>query len=105
MSEGKCGGSFMWFLVGLGIGAAVGILYAPKPGVETREELFNRAEEGRESFINRAKQTAEQAQQWVDKGREILEMQKEQFKSAFDAGKDAYREATGEPPAPAPEQS
>jgi gas vesicle protein len=104
MSECK-GGSFMWFLFGLGIGATVGLLYAPKPGSETRDELFQRAEEGREVFINRAKQTAEQAQQWMDKGREVFEMQKEQFRSAFDAGKEAYREATGEGPAPTPSQS
>ena len=27
------GSGFLWFLAGLGIGAAVGILYAPKAGV------------------------------------------------------------------------
>ena len=28
-----------WFLAGLGIGALVGVLYAPKAGKETREDL------------------------------------------------------------------
>ena len=28
-----------WFLAGLGIGALAGVLYAPKAGKETREDL------------------------------------------------------------------
>ena len=28
-----------WFLAGLGVGAVVGILYAPKSGRETREDI------------------------------------------------------------------
>jgi hypothetical protein len=28
-----------WFLAGLGLGALVGVLYAPKAGKETREDL------------------------------------------------------------------
>ena len=38
MSEQSSG--FSWFLAGLGIGALVGVLYAPKSGRETREELM-----------------------------------------------------------------
>ncbi len=33
------------FLLGLGLGIAAGLLIAPKPGVETRRELLDRAEE------------------------------------------------------------
>ena len=33
-------GGLGWFLAGLGIGALVGVLYAPKLGRETREELM-----------------------------------------------------------------
>ena len=101
------GSTFLWFLAGLGVGAVLGVLYAPKPGHETRDEIRQRAEDGREFVVNRARETAEQAQQWaeqaqqwVEKGKEFYESQKQQFKSAFDAGKDAYREATsGDTPA------
>ena len=93
------GNSILWFLAGLGLGALVGVIFAPKPGKETRSNLFQRADEGREYMVNRAKQGAEQAQQWVEKGREILESQREQFKTAVEAGREAYREATGETPA------
>ena len=32
-----------WFLAGLGLGALAGVLYAPKSGKETREDIANRA--------------------------------------------------------------
>jgi gas vesicle protein len=93
MSDSDSNG-FLWFLAGLGIGAAVGILYAPKSGRETREALWQAAEDGREVMNNRARQAREQAGQWMDRGKQYVESQKEQIKSAFDAGKQAYREAT-----------
>ncbi len=90
------GSGFLWFLTGLGIGAAIGVLYAPKSGRETRETLINKAEEGRDLVTERAKRAREQANEWVDKGREVLNQQKEQIKSAYDAGRQAYRDATAE---------
>ena len=33
------GNSFLWFLAGLGVGAVVGVLYAPHSGNETRDVL------------------------------------------------------------------
>ncbi|MBZ5629208.1 MAG: YtxH domain-containing protein [Acidobacteriia bacterium] len=90
------GSSFLWFLTGLGIGAAIGVLYAPKSGRETRETLVGKAEEGRELVLERAQRAREQANEWVDKGRDVLNQQKEQFKSAYEAGRQAYRQATVE---------
>ena len=90
----KGGNSFVWFLAGLGLGAVVGILYAPRSGSETREVLRTKAEEGRDFMRERARQAREQANQWVDKGREVLTQQKEQFRSAYEAGRQAYHETT-----------
>ena len=67
MSDRDSGNNFLWFLAGLGIGAAVGVLYAPRSGSETREALRARADEGREYMRERAKQAREQASEWVDK--------------------------------------
>jgi gas vesicle protein len=93
MSEHN-GSGFGWFLAGLGLGAAVGMLYAPKAGRETREELLRRAEEGREFVKTRARDAREQANQLVDKGKQAVEQQKDQFRSAYEAGRQAYKEAT-----------
>jgi gas vesicle protein len=89
------GNGFLWFLTGLGIGAAVGILYAPQSGNETREILMAKADEGREYVRNRAKQAREQAEEWADRGKEAYASRKEQVRSAVEAGRQAYREKTG----------
>ncbi len=94
------GGSFVWFLAGLGLGAVAGVLYAPRSGNETREVLRVRAEEGREYVKNRAREAREQASQWADKGRDVVTQQKEQFRAAYEAGRQAYHEATAETTAP-----
>ncbi len=93
MSERDSNG-FLWFLAGLGVGALVGVLYAPRAGNETREALRSRAEEGRDYMRARARQAREQASDLVDRGRDVLKQQKEQFRSAYEAGRQAYHEAT-----------
>jgi gas vesicle protein len=88
--------SFVWFLAGLGLGALAGVLYAPRSGSETREVLRARAEEGRDYVRNRARDAREQASQWADRGREVVGQQKEQFRAAYEAGRQAYHEATAD---------
>lgn len=92
------GNGFLWFLAGLGLGALVGVLYAPKAGTETREMLRNKAEEGREFVITRARDVRQQANEVIDRGREVVDQQKEQFRSAVDAFKSSYHEATSADP-------
>jgi gas vesicle protein len=93
MSE-RNGGGALWFLAGLGIGAAVAILYAPQSGSETREILMAKAEEGRDYVRKRARDAREQAGEWADRGKDVLKTQKESFRSAVEAGRQAYREKT-----------
>jgi gas vesicle protein len=88
--------SFLWFLAGLGVGAVAGVLYAPRSGNETREALRSKAEEGREYMRDRARTARTQASDWVDRGRDLVSQQKDQFRAAYDAGRQAYHEATAE---------
>jgi len=96
MSDSDGNSGFLWFLAGLGIGAAVGILYAPKSGGELRQQLRDVAEDGRNTMKERARQAREQAGTWAEKGRDYLNQQKDQIRSAYEAGRQAYREATNE---------
>ena len=91
------GNSFVWFLAGLGLGALAGVLYAPRSGSETRDALRARAEEGRDFMKSRAREVKDQASQWADRGRDVVSQQKEQFRAAYEAGRQAYHEATTEP--------
>jgi gas vesicle protein len=100
--DSSCSGGtgFLWFLAGMGIGTAVGVLFAPKSGRETRDSLMSAAEEGRAQVTERARRVQEQAQQWADRGKDVLNQQRDNIRSAFEAGRQAYREATQEPGEP-----
>jgi gas vesicle protein len=87
--------SIGWFIAGLGLGALIGVLYAPKSGRETREALASGFEDGREYLTNRGRDAGNQVRTWVDKGKETVGRQRDQISSAFEAGRQAYREATG----------
>ena len=93
----ETGNGILWFLAGLGLGAALGVLYAPKPGREIRDSILDAAEEGTDTVKDRAKQYRDQAQDFVSRGRDYVSQQKDQIRSAFEAGRQAYREATSNP--------
>jgi gas vesicle protein len=88
------GNGFWWFLFGVGIGTAVGLLYAPHSGSETRDLIMAKAEEGRDFMKKRAREAREQAGQWAERGKQAYTSQKEQIRSAVEAGRQAYRERT-----------
>jgi gas vesicle protein len=100
MSDRDSSNSFVWFVAGMGLGALAGLLYAPRAGNETRDVLRARAEEGRDYMRSRAREARDQASEWVDRGREVVNQQKDQFRAAYEAGRQAYQEATTETGAP-----
>jgi gas vesicle protein len=88
------GGGFLWFLAGLGVGALVGVLYAPRSGDEMRDVIRSKAQESSEKARQSARKAREQAGEWVDRGNDVLSQQKERFRSAYEAGRQAYNETT-----------
>ena len=129
MSNENQGGGFGWFLAGLGVGAAFGVLFAPKAGVETRDDLCQGARESGEFFKQKSRAAADQVSnlvdvskdrvndyvdkakqavdtgrtQWgsyVDRGRQAVTEQTSRVSAAVDAGKHAYKSTTAEPGTP-----
>lgn len=96
MSDRDNSNSFLWFLAGLGFGALMGVLYAPRSGRETRDAIKNTAQEGGEYLKTRGREAKETVSQWVDRGKDVVSQKKEQLSSAIDATRQAYREAAGE---------
>ena len=94
MSDRESSNSFMWFLAGLGFGALMGVLYAPRSGRETREAIRNTAQEGGEYLKTRGRDARETVSQWVDRGKDVVSQKKDQINAAIDATRQAYREAT-----------
>ena len=82
-----------WFIAGLGLGALVGVLYAPKSGRETRENILSSLDEGREYLTSRSREARDQVGTWVERGKDTVRGQKDQITSAIEAGRQAYREA------------
>ena len=71
------GSKISFFLVGLGIGALVGILFAPKSGEETREFLSQKADEGREYAQRKARELRERAEDIIERGKTVATRQKD----------------------------
>ena len=86
-----------YFFLGLGMGVAVGVLFAPKSGEETRDYLRDRAEEGTDFVKRRAADVRTSATDAVDRSKDSLRRHKDNVAAAVDAGKQAYRESVKGP--------
>lgn len=127
MSAENQDSSLGWFLAGLGLGALVGVLFAPKSGRETRETLVASAKDGTEfvrvrareavdqvgpivdrtkaqanEYVQRSKEAVGQSRaQWeefVEKGKGFVADQTTRVTAAVEAGKQAYQ-SSNEPSA------
>jgi gas vesicle protein len=91
MAEDRGYSALGWFVAGLGLGALVGILFAPKSGRETREDLITSAREGSEYLREKARVAAEQVGSVVERGKaqasELYEKGRDQWGDLLDRGK------------------
>jgi gas vesicle protein len=79
------------FLAGVGVGAVVALLLAPKTGQQTRKLIVKKAEEGRDYVASKGREWREQAEELVDKGKELVSKQKERLAEVLESGKEAAR--------------
>ena len=89
-----------YFVLGLGVGVAAGLLFAPKSGAETRDLILTKADESKEYLRRRSEELRDTASDAIEKGKSAVAKQREQLTSAIEAGKQAYRDAisqTGSP--------
>jgi gas vesicle protein len=87
------GSKVSYFAFGLGLGLAIGVLFAPKSGEETREFIRAKTGEGKEYLKRRSDELREQASDLVDRGKTEVGRQRDNLTAAVEAGKQAYREA------------
>ncbi len=74
MADREGGAGFgIGFLVGAAIGVALGILFAPRPGAETRQMLREKAEVARGRATEVAQRVRETAGEAVKKARAKME--------------------------------
>ena len=82
MADNETGSGVLLFLTGAAVGAALGVLFAPRAGSETREQLADWLKERRERGVG-----------ILDKVKDESSSKKEAVLAAAKAAKDAYREA------------
>ena len=63
----------VWFLAGMGVGAAVALLFAPKTGRATRKLLARTAERGRDQLSERAEELRERGRELYERGRDLAQ--------------------------------
>ncbi|HTZ32457.1 MAG TPA: YtxH domain-containing protein [Methylomirabilota bacterium] len=84
------GSKVSYFLVGIGIGALIGVLFAPKSGEETRDYLSKRADEGREFAQRKARELRERADELIERGKDVASKKRESLSAAVEAGREAF---------------
>lgn len=86
MNDGKSGQVFTAFALGIGIGAAFGILFAPRSGEETRDSILRGARERLDDAMSTGRD-------YVQRAREGVEQVKGQVRDKVESGKDYARRA------------
>jgi gas vesicle protein len=97
MSDNNGGAKFAFFLAGLGVGAVLALLFAPRTGKETRDYITQKAGEGKDYVKTKSEELRKQAGEVVEKGKDLVEKQKELLSAALEAGKQAYQEEKAKP--------
>ena len=90
--ETSAGEKALFFVLGAFMGAATALLLAPRSGEETRKLIAAKAREGADRISSRTREVAEKTSSYVDRGKELLQQQRDQLSAALEAGKQAYRE-------------
>ena len=84
MTDDNGSSKFGFFLAGLGIGAILALLFAPRSGEETRRYLAGKAEEGKDYLNSKTQELREQADELVEKGKDRLAQEKERLAGALE---------------------
>ena len=95
MSDRDGGGSLAAFLLGGLIGGALGVLFAPKSGKESREKLRELVEEASGKGEDLVREARERGEQMFAEGKEKFGAKKSQVQSAVEAARRAYQEEGG----------
>ena len=70
---GGGGGGLVWFLAGLGLGLAVAVLYAPRPGRDVRRYVSSKAGEAHDLVTRRGRQVYDRGREVLDEASEMVE--------------------------------
>jgi gas vesicle protein len=79
-----------YFLIGLGVGSLVGVLFAPKSGEETRECIVKKTTEATELTRKHARELRDRVEETLERGTEVIAQSERQIARAINAGRKTY---------------
>jgi len=92
MAKCNVGIKLTYLLAGIGIGALVALLFAPQSGEETRRQIADKVEDGKDFVTAQGREIRKQAGNLVDQGKDLVSKQKARLADVLDSGKQAVRD-------------
>jgi gas vesicle protein len=83
-------GTVLPFAVGLGVGAAVALLFAPKAGEDLRSDITEGVNDG----VNQIRSTGKELKRKVQRLADTAQDQVDRVQDAIEAGETAYSQAS-----------
>jgi len=94
--ERDSGGGLGSFVLGALVGAGLALLFAPKTGEETQEDLREQARKIRAVAEERVRDAQRQLEDRLEVAREGVQARYDEVRTALDAGRSAARDARGD---------
>ena len=94
--EKNIGGILLAFLAGGIVGTALGLLFAPSSGAESRRKIKAKSMEAKDKAMEKVEAVKSEAEELVERGKEKVAGVKSQVQAAVEAGKGAYTQKKSE---------
>lgn len=85
---------FAYLLLGLGVGTAAGMLFAPKSGTESRNYIRDKAQESTDYVKRQGQQLRDTATQTIEQGKQTIQSQIKNLADAMGNGAESERRET-----------
>jgi len=82
------------FAIGLGAGAALGLLFAPQSGEDTRDYLRDAAQDGMDGAVSRGRSIARRARKTIDDAKDVVNEVADTSEGAYRDARNAASQAT-----------
>jgi len=90
--NGNVGNILMAFMAGAAIGSAIGVLFAPRSGKETRAKIRGMADDTRDRIRHIAEEAEERINEVLHEGKDSILEKRDMVKAAITAGREAMAE-------------